>query len=164
MTQDTLPGALESRADNPTQLHTLNALLGMALNSPQELTREIQNAIDFTDAGPNPSTDYHSLTRCARHLLDLHGHSGCQLLHCDLRQTCYDPLWTRQRVLDTLQTRDPAQHQALVLFSGLPQAVCPQGKRWTRAREADYQQAQTFIEALCVAQTGPKDQLRLLFF
>lgn len=167
MTHDTQTPGSTLRADSSEQLQTLNTLFGIALGSDRELTREIQQAISFSDNPQSrPTSDgYDSLTNCARRLLDLHvrDRRHCEFAHCDLRQSHFDPLWTRQRVLDTLQQLGQSRPEALILFSGLRQAVCPSGKRWTSARQQDYDQAQNLIEALCAAEARPAQRLRLIF-
>ena len=50
----------------------------------------------------------------------------------------------------------------LVVLTGLPEAICPNGKRWTSRRKQEYQDAIDFARAFCHARSRPSCQLNLV--
>lgn len=52
----------------------------------------------------------------------------------------------------------------LVVLTGLKEAICPEGKRWTARRNQEYQDAIAYARAFCHARCRPSCQLSLVIF
>jgi hypothetical protein len=51
---------------------------------------------------------------------------------------------------------------ALLLVTGLREAICPEGRRWTTARETQYQRVRDWINELACAWASRESQLQVV--
>lgn len=152
-------------ADNLSQLRTLNSLLSLATGSNQELARHIERAIEFSREQVGEAHPAHEmLARSARRLLELHldNRATCGFQHCDLHGQHNDPLWIRAQVLQSLR-KLAGSREAILLVSGLPSLVRPQGRRWSPSRRKTYQDLVGYIQHLAAAHCSPRTRLQLIF-
>ncbi|MBC2592874.1 hypothetical protein H5P28_01240 [Ruficoccus amylovorans] len=151
--------------DNLSQLRTLNSLLSLATGSDQELARHIEQAIEFSREQVGESHPAHEmLANSARRLLELHldNRATCGFQHCDLHGQDNDPLWIRAQVLKSLR-KLAGSREAILLISGLPTLVRPQGRRWSPSRRRTYQELVGYIQHLAAAHSSPRTRLQLIF-
>ena len=52
--------------------------------------------------------------------------------------------------------------QPLLVLTGLREAICPQGRRWTSRREREYHEAIAFARDFCNARSRPSSKLSLV--
>ena len=62
----------------------------------------------------------------------------------------FSPLWIRQAIVVEMK-KLAGRREGLLLVTGLRGAVCPQGKYWTKHREAQYQRVRCWIDELVCA-------------
>jgi len=72
-----------------------------------------------------------------------------------------DSLWSRQQVLDGLKRLAPYA-EATLLITGLREALCPQGRRWTDRRREAYREALAFFDALTAARKRTSAQVTVV--
>ncbi|MEM9148832.1 MAG: hypothetical protein AAGC57_22045, partial [Pseudomonadota bacterium] len=123
------------------QLRSLNALLNVATGSDRELAAQIARAIEFSRDEIGEAHPAHDmLAKSAHRLLELHlsHRAACGFQHCDLRGQGNDPLFIRGQILAALR-KLAGSREAILLVSGLPTLVKPQGGRWSRPRRKTYQ-------------------------
>lgn len=148
-----------------SQLRSLNSLLSLATGSDKELARQIESAIEFSRGQLGDEHPQHDLlSRSARRLLELHlNHtSPCGFQHCDLRGQGNDPLWIRAQVIEALRKLTGCR-EAILLISGLPAIVRPQGARWSKNRRRTYGDLLGYIQHLAAAHSSPRTRLQLIF-
>ncbi|QYY35625.1 hypothetical protein [Ruficoccus sp. ZRK36] len=151
--------------DSLSQLRTLNTLLSVATGSDQELARHIEQAIEFSREQVGESHPSHEmLARSARRLLELHldNRATCGFQHCDLHGHPNDPLWIRAHILKALR-KLAGSREAILLVSGLPTLIRPQGRRWSPSRRKSYQDLINYVQHLAAAHCSPRTRLQLLF-
>ncbi len=52
----------------------------------------------------------------------------------------------------------------LVVLTGLKEAICPRGRRWTQRRKKDYEDAICFARDFCHKRSRPTSRLSLVIF
>ena len=62
----------------------------------------------------------------------------------------FSPLWIRQAIVERMKGL-AGRREALLLITGLREAVCPPGKYWTKKRAAQYQRVRGWIDDLACA-------------
>lgn len=73
----------------------------------------------------------------------------------------FSPLWIRQAIVNRMKGL-AGRREALLLVTGLRDAVCPPGKYWTARRETEYQRVRGWIDALACAWASRGSRLRVL--
>lgn len=148
-----------------SQLRSLNSLLSLATGSDGELAKQIESAIEFSRGQLGEEHPQHDLlSRSARRLLELHlnNATACGFQHCDLREQSNDPLWIRAQVIGALRKLAGCR-EAILLVSGLPSLVRPQGGRWSKNRRKSYGEILGYIQQLAAAHCSPRTRLQLIF-
>lgn len=75
----------------------------------------------------------------------------------------YSELALRARLLEALKRTCRFDHTLLVL-TGLKEAICPAGRRWTSRRNTEYQNAIAYARAFCQSRTRPSSHLNLVIY
>ena len=52
----------------------------------------------------------------------------------------------------------------LVVLTGLKDAICPKGKRWSKSRKQEYEDAIAFAREFCQQRSRPSSTLSLIIF
>ncbi len=78
-------------------------------------------------------------------------------------QPSFSLLDLRVRLLDALKTTCLSPSPLLVL-TGLKEAICPQGSRWTVRRKREYQDAIAYARSFCQSRSRPSSKLSLVIF
>jgi hypothetical protein len=146
-------------------LRALHTLLSVAVGADADLEKQVLAAIEFTLESAAPGgPDAASLSQAAEALLGLFRRDGRQpkLVHLDLREQTWEPLWIRQRVLASLRPL-AGYPEGVLLTTGLRRLACPPGKRWTARVRRRYQDAMAYIQEAAAAQSSARAVLHLLF-
>ncbi|MDQ8202499.1 hypothetical protein [Pelagicoccus sp. SDUM812003] len=72
-------------------------------------------------------------------------------------------LTLRAQLLEALKKTCRFRRPLLVL-TGLKEAICPKGKRWTARRKQEYQDAIDFARAFCHSRARPSSHLNLVIY
>lgn len=154
-----------AKADPVEQLRTLNELLVQTGASDAERAEHARRALDFftLEQGRGASISFHA---CAEKLAGLHlgedGESNLAYTHWHVPTLeDFSPLWIRQAIVTEMK-KLAGRRAALLLVTGLRESVCPEGKRWTNAREAQYQRVRGWIDALACAWATRGSQLQVV--
>lgn len=73
----------------------------------------------------------------------------------------FSPLWIRQAIVAQMK-RLAGRREALLLVTGLRDAVCPPGKYWTKSRESQYQRVRGWIDELVCAWASRGSKLQVV--
>lgn len=73
----------------------------------------------------------------------------------------FSPLWIRQAIVARMK-RMAGHRQALLLVTGLREAICPEGKYWTTNRSAQFQRVREWIDALACAWASRGAKLQVV--
>ncbi|TVP77421.1 MAG: hypothetical protein EA353_10435 [Puniceicoccaceae bacterium] len=144
----------KSTTDAVARLRTLNELLARV--SDTERADHARRALEFAyrehpeDLLRVPIGDY------VDKLAHLHfgpgpGTADFAFAHWHVpRLDDFSPLWIRQAIVTEMK-KLAGRREALLLVTGLRQAVCAEGCYWTKQREAQYQRVRGWIDALACA-------------
>ncbi len=55
-------------------------------------------------------------------------------------------------------------NSGLVILTGLKEAICPQGKRWSKRRKKEYEEAVHFARSFFQSRTRPSTRISLIIF
>ncbi|MBC2605973.1 hypothetical protein [Pelagicoccus albus] len=75
----------------------------------------------------------------------------------------YSELALRARLLEALK-RTCRFERPMLILTGLKEAICPKGKRWTARRKLEYQNAVAYCRAFCKTRVRPSSSLNLIIF
>lgn len=153
--------------DPLSQLKLLNELFGRKARSDEARVAHAHRAIEFfaREAGEvpprapfmNPAID-----RLASIHFGAGAEQGVAFAHCELAAyEAFAPLWARRAIVDTLLTLSGKQ-EAFLLVTGLREAVCPSGGRWTASRRRRYRTLRDWIGELACAWSSRQSQLQIV--
>lgn len=75
----------------------------------------------------------------------------------------YSELALRARLLEAIK-RTCRFENPLLILTGLKEAICPKGKRWTASRSAEYQSAIAYARDFCRSRSRPSSSLNLIIY
>lgn len=154
-----------NKTDDFARLTSLNSLLCLLSGGSSLEAEQISAVLSFlrSETGPQllPSDYDANVTRIVE-LHDPSKHRFSGISHWDVRNNCIDPLWLRADLLSKLE-RLEHESSGLLVISGLRQGICPSPKRWTKRREALYQELVSFIEKTAAEKAAHSKTLTLLF-
>ena len=154
-----------NKTDDFARLTSLNSLLCLLSGGSRLEAKQISAVLNFlrSETGSKllPSDYDANVTR----IVELHDPSKLcfsGISHWDVRNHCIDPLWLRADLLSKLEKLE-CESSGLLVISGLRQGICPSPKRWTKRREALYQELVSFIEKTAAEKAVQSKTLTLLF-
>lgn len=154
------------RRGEPAQhLCTLNELL--ARISDPERSAHARHALEFFFREYPEEAASVDLGRYVEQLARLHfGEAGeppnLAFVHWHVPQLeDFSPLWIRQAIVARMKEL-AGRREALLLVTGLREAVCPPGRYWTAKRAAQYQRVRRWIDELACAWATRGAQLQVV--
>ena len=155
-----------SKADPVAQLRALNEVLARTGLSDPDRAEHARHALDFFSREQTKGTAAISVFDCANRLARLHlgesGDSGLAFTHWHVPTLeDFSPLWIRQAIVGEMK-KLAGRRTALLLVTGLREAVCPAGAYWTKARAAQERQVRGWIDELACAWATRGSQLQVV--
>ena len=89
--------------------------------------------------------------------------AAVEVVEADNPGTPFSMLDLRANLLDALK-RTCRFDTGLVVLTGLKEAICPRGKRWTKRRKQEYEDAIAFAREFCQQRSRPSSTLSLIIF
>lgn len=153
------------------RLLTLNELLArISPAGDPDRARHLRKSIECVGTDEqSPDPDATRYRDGARALLRLHllpdaqaRGAGVPFAHWHVAETeDFSPLWIRQAIIREM--KQLAGHRTGVfLVTGLREAICPSGKRWTRARRESYAKIRSWIDEISARHASRNSELRIL--
>ena len=155
-----------SKLDTLEQLRTLNELLAQTRGADPEGAENARRILDFFEAEAIDELDRLSLEDCAEKLANMHlGDEALRQVafahwHVPGASHC-SPLWIRQAIVSEMK-KLAGRRQALLLVTGLREAICPERRYWTKARETQFRQVRDWIDELVCAWATRGSQLQVI--
>lgn len=155
----------KTKAAQVDQLRTLNEILGRV--SDPERAEHARRALEFAYQEHPEDLESVALGDYVDKLAHLHfgGHEmpgELAFAHWHVpRLDDFSPLWIRQAIVAEMK-KLAGRREALLLVTGLREAVCPAGKYWTKHREAQYQRVRSWIEELVCAWATKGSKLQVV--
>ena len=154
-------------AEELVKLQCLQAVFGAESRGVSEpgFLCEIKDAIEFSITG---DVDIHaSLARFSEALgqlvqSDTHLAPSSGFSHLDLSRQPLDPLWARSNVLRELKLL-AGFRSAVLLVSGLRQAVRGPRRYWTRRLQDRYRETIEYIDGVAALTSAPSTRLKLIY-
>jgi hypothetical protein len=159
---------MAEKTDSPEEiakLHVLKALFAPDSSGADTITEHIKSAIDYHLTGSMTQTA--PLQAFAETALKLFADQqklppSYGLQHIELRGRSYEPLYLREEIIGALKQLAGYRH-ALLLITGLRQALAPEAKYWTQRLRREHQAAVSFIDQLALQYATPSTRLTLLY-
>lgn len=153
------------KVDALEKLRTLNELLG-CLSDP-ERADHARRALEFAqreypeDLAQVSLGDYvHKLARL--HFGPAESPTAIAFAHWHVPHLeDFSPLWIRQAIVSEMR-KLAGNREALLLVTGLRQAVSAEGRYWTKQREAQYQRVRGWIDELACAWATRGSRLQVV--
>jgi hypothetical protein len=89
--------------------------------------------------------------------------AGIELVPAQTPSTPFSMLEFRVNLLSALK-RICRFESGLVVLTGLKEAICPKGCRWSPTRKRDYEEAIRFARDFCSQRSRPSSKLSLIIF
>jgi len=155
----------KSRVAQVDQLRTLNEILGRV--SDPERAEHARRALEFAYQEHPEDLEAIELGDYVDKLAQLHfGEPRCldsiAFAHWHVpRLDDFSPLWIRQAIVVEMK-KIAGRREALLLVTGLREAVCPEGKYWTKDRETQYRRVRRWIDELVCAWATKGSRLQVV--
>jgi hypothetical protein len=155
-----------AKSDPLEQLRTLNEVLARTGASAPDRAEHARRALDFFSKEQNCGGQPVSLGDCAGRLAQLHfgadGESELAFAHWHVPTVeNFSPLWIRQAIVVKMKQL-AGRRAALLLVTGLREAVCPAGSYWTKARQAQYDRVRGWVDQLACAWATRGSRLQVV--
>ena len=155
-----------AKSDPVEQLRTLNELLAGTGASAPDRAEHARRALDFFSQEQDGGLIEVSLGDCANRLARLHfgaeGESALAFAHWHVPTVeNFSPLWIRQAIVVEMK-KLAGRRAALLLVTGLREAVCPDGAYWTKKRQQQYDRVRGWIDELACAWATRGSQLQVV--
>lgn len=154
------------KVDPVAQLRALNEMLARTGLSDPERVEHARHALDFFSREQARGASALSVFECADRLARLHlGEGGDHAVafthwHVPTLED-FSPLWIRQAIVAEMK-KLAGRRAALLLVTGLREAICPPGSYWTRARAAQELRVRGWIDELACAWATRGAQLQVI--
>jgi hypothetical protein len=154
------------KSDPVEQLRTLNELLARTGASAPDRAEHARRALDFFSQEQGARDTTVSLGDCAGRLARLHfgaeGESELAYTHWHVPTVeNFSPLWIRQAIVVEMK-KLAGRRAALLLVTGLREAICPAGAYWTKSRQLQYDRVRDWIDELACAWATRGSQLQVV--
>ncbi|MGB0408367.1 MAG: hypothetical protein ACPG3X_00545 [Opitutales bacterium] len=153
------------RPDPVDLLRVLNELLGRV--SDPERSAHARHALEYFYREHPEEASRVKLGEYVQKLARLHfgehgSSSGVAFVHWHVPQVeDFSPLWIRQAIVVEMK-KLAGRREALLLVTGLRESVCPTGKYWTKARQAQYERVRGWIDELVCAWATRGSKLQVV--
>ncbi|MGB0334760.1 MAG: hypothetical protein ACPGGN_05355 [Opitutales bacterium] len=147
------------------QLRTLNEILGRI--SDHDRAEHARRALEFAHREHPEELEAIPLGEYVDRLAEIHFGEHETICECAFahwhvpRLDDFSPLWIRQAIVAEMK-KLAGRREALLLVTGLREAVCPAGKYWTKHREVQYQRVRNWIDELVCAWATRGSRLHLV--
>ena len=155
-----------AKSDPVEQLRTLNEVLARTGASAPDRAEHARRALDFFRQEQGSGVIEISLGECANRLARLHfgvpEESELGFAHWHMPSVeDFSPLWIRQAIVGEMK-KLAGRRAALLLVTGLRDAVCPEGAYWTQGRQQQYDRVRGWIDELACAWATRGSQLQVV--
>jgi len=155
-----------AKVDPLARLETLNELFAKLGTKDPELAEHARRALAVYRAEDGGPLVEGALEAYVGRLADLHlgeeGERELALAHWHVpAMEIFSPLWIRQAIVGEMK-RLAGQRAALLLVTGLREAVCPPGRNWTKARAAEFERVRGWVEELAAAWATRGSRLQVV--
>lgn len=150
------------------QLSVLNELLARVHGSDPEGAMHARRLLDFFREEEHDELHRITLRDCANKLAQMHlgreevAHIAFAHWHVPEAEAAEcSPLWIRQAIVAEMK-KLAGRRRALLLVTGLRDAICPEGGYWTQAREDRFCRVREQINELVCAWASRESQLQVI--
>ncbi|MEM8868679.1 MAG: hypothetical protein AAGC73_10490 [Verrucomicrobiota bacterium] len=153
-----------AKANPIEQLHAVNEVLAQTLQADAEQVAHVRRAIDFY--AKSDQAQVPSFQSCVETLAQVHlNHANAgpvAIAHWHVPASeHFSPLWIRAAIITEMMKLSGSRGAVFVITS-LREAICPEGKYWTKARERRFRRIREWIEQLACSWATPGSQLQVI--
>lgn len=147
------------------KMHCLHSLFEFSGEKDGYLADKIKAAIEFSLTGSEEiPASLEGFVELAHQLCaDIKSMPPSYVLHhIELSNRTWDPLWLHGEFMQALR-RISGHDTAVLVVSGLRQAICPRGRYWTRRMQKQHKEAVDYMDDLAMRWVTPSTNLTLLY-
>ncbi len=126
--------------------------------------QQIKESIEASLPQNEADTTHRFVNRAKELVAKLEGdptHTGIELIEATPNSAPFSMLDLRVNLLIALKRICPFD-SGLVILTGLKKAIRPNGKRWSKSRKQDYEEAISFAREFCLKRSRPSSQVSLV--
>lgn len=159
-----------SRARKPiselSKLQLICSLFNRLIGDDLYYAKQIQESIDAAlpqDLPNRQAAFLDHVQSLAQRMVGPETDTALGIVDLDPARQPFSLLALRFQLLEAIK-RTCRYEQAVVILNGLKEAICPKGRRWTRKRMAEYEDAITFARRFCSDRSLPSHRISIVIF
>ncbi|MFP4167016.1 MAG: hypothetical protein ACLFUF_07630 [Opitutales bacterium] len=156
-----------AKFDRIAQLSALNGVLVATGVAEAERAAHARRALEyFRSEADIAELSSVSVQEGAERLIRIHGgtsgDNGVAVEHWHVpdKELC-TPLWVRHAVIGAMK-KLAGRERGVLLVTGAREAICPFGRKWTKARAAEYGRFRQWVEELAQAWGSSNSRLQVV--
>lgn len=132
------------------------------LHFAQQIKASIEASLPEDEAGKAEPFIHRAKELVSRFESD-YDRAGIEVVEAERSDAPFSLLELRANLLEALK-RTCRFESGLVVLTGLKEAICPNGRRWTKRRKEEYEDAISFARKFCKERSRPSSTLSLIIF
>lgn len=155
-----------AKPDPIQQLRSVNEVLAYTLQADADQVEHARRALDsyeiaYDDAMEKPLFK-EGVEALARVHLNYASSSEVAFAHWHAPAVeDFSPLWVRAAIISEMMKLSGSR-KAMLVVTSLRDAICPEGRYWTEAREATFRRIRDWIEQLACSWATPGSRLQVI--
>jgi len=156
----------QSTADDLSKLQVICSLFTNVVEGDLYYANQIKDSIEtaLPEEERNSAQAFLSMAKELLQSIDAaDGPDRFRIVQAEESNASYSLLHLRSQLLEALKSICRFD-TGLVVLTGLKDAICPKGKRWTQKRKQEYEETIAYARAFCSSRSRPSSQLNLVIF
>lgn len=156
----------ESKSEDLSKLQVVCSLFSKTVCNDLYFAQQIKESIEASLPNEQSSLTQAFIFRAKELVAKLESdppQTGVELVEVESDRTPYSMLDLRVNLLEALK-RICRFDTGVVVLTGLKEAICPKGKRWSKSRMKEYEEAISYARDFCQKRTRESSNLSLVIF
>lgn len=156
----------DSKSEDLSKLQIVCSLFSKTVCNDLYFAQQIKESIEASLPSDQSALSHPFICRAKELVEKLESDSsetGIELVEAEGDRAPFSMLDLRANLLDALK-RICRFDSGVVVLTGLKEAICPTGKRWSKSRKKEYEEAISYARAFCQKRSRPSSNLSLVIF
>lgn len=156
----------EGKSENLSKLQVVCSLFSKTVCNDLYFAQQIKESIEASLPREQSSLTQAFICRAKELVANLESdppETGLELVEADSDQAPFSMLNLRLNLLEALK-RICRFDTGVVVLTGLKEAICPKGKRWSKSRKKEYEEAISYARDFCQKRSRESSRLSLVIF
>jgi len=153
-------------ADDLSKLQVICSLFANVVEDDLYYANQIKDSIEAAlpkDKRSSPDLFLSMAEELSKNMGDPQSRQSFRVVQAEEEDAPYGLLNLRSRLLDALKPICRFE-SGLVVLTGLKEAICPSGRRWTKKRKLEYEETIAYARDFCSQRSRPSSRLSLVIF